>query len=261
MGSLVTHPVPLAILGALLLGFSYPAALALVARYYGPAGFLKHRIDRVLPGISGLSSWLVARDVLSFAVFLRSFYVRQVDWRGRRYKVRARGTLVRAEDLTMLRGLFLQAPLVRRFRRRRRRALSGQARGEVLSGIRPGSPSRRRWSRAPSSSTRRRIATKIRGHRPRGQEPRPGGDAHLHPILQIGREDGGDDQRASIETSRSASSAPRSPSRPRRALSPEAPSISSPATNSTSPSKSPTARLGATSRGFPIGTAEDDRSQ
>jgi hypothetical protein len=56
---------------------------------------LKQRIDRVL-GISGLSSWLlVERDVLSFIVFLSSFFVRQVDWQGRRYKVRAHGTLVR----------------------------------------------------------------------------------------------------------------------------------------------------------------------
>ena len=94
MGSLVTHPVPLAILGAVLLGFSYPAVLALVAALTARL-WLKHRIDRVL-GISGLSSWLlVQRDVLSFIVFLSSFFIRQVDWQGRRYKVRAHGTLVR----------------------------------------------------------------------------------------------------------------------------------------------------------------------
>jgi ceramide glucosyltransferase len=94
MGSLVTHPVPLAILGAVLLGFSYPATLALVAALTARL-WLKHRIDRVL-GISGLSSWLlVQRDVLSFMVFISSFFIRQVDWQGRRYKVRAHGTLVR----------------------------------------------------------------------------------------------------------------------------------------------------------------------
>ena len=94
MGSLVTHPVPLAILGALLLGFSYPAVLTLVAALAARL-WLKHRIDRVLK-IRGLSSWLlVKRDVLSFIVFLSSFFVRQVDWQGRRYKVRAHGTLVR----------------------------------------------------------------------------------------------------------------------------------------------------------------------
>ena len=94
LGSLITHPVPLAILGVLLLGFSYPAALALVAAIAARL-WLKHRIDRVL-SISGLSSWLlVQRDVLSFAVFIGSFFIRQVDWQGHRYKVLARGTLVR----------------------------------------------------------------------------------------------------------------------------------------------------------------------
>ena len=94
MGSLVTHPVPLAILGALLLGFSYPAAVDLVAAFTARL-WLKHRIDRVL-GISDLSPWLlVERDVLSFIVFLSSFFVRQVDWQGRRYKVHPSGTLVR----------------------------------------------------------------------------------------------------------------------------------------------------------------------
>jgi ceramide glucosyltransferase len=94
MGSLVTHPVPLAILGALLLGFSYAATLALAVAIASRL-WLKHRIDRAL-GINGLSSWLlVPRDVLSFMVFLSSFFVRQVDWQGQRYKVVASGTLVR----------------------------------------------------------------------------------------------------------------------------------------------------------------------
>jgi ceramide glucosyltransferase len=94
LGSLITHPVPLAILGALLLGFSAPALLAILAAITARL-WLKHRIDRVL-GISGLSPWLlVQRDVLSFIVFISSFFIRQVDWQGRRYKVRARGTLVR----------------------------------------------------------------------------------------------------------------------------------------------------------------------
>jgi ceramide glucosyltransferase len=94
LGSVVTHPVPLAILGALLLGFSYPATLALAVAIASRL-WLKHRIDRAL-GISGLSPWLlVPRDVLSFMVFLSSFFIRQVDWQGQRYKVVASGMLVR----------------------------------------------------------------------------------------------------------------------------------------------------------------------
>ena len=94
LGSVITHPVPLALLGVLLLGFSYPAILALAAAITARL-WLKQRIDRVL-GISGLSPrLLVPRDVLSFIVYLSSFFVRQVDWQGRRYKVHASGTLVR----------------------------------------------------------------------------------------------------------------------------------------------------------------------
>lgn len=94
LGSVLTHPVPLAILGALLLGFSYPVTLVLAVAIASRL-WLKHRIDHVL-GVSGLSSWLlVQRDVLSFIVFLSSFFVRQVDWQGRRYKVHPSGTLVR----------------------------------------------------------------------------------------------------------------------------------------------------------------------
>jgi len=84
----------LAILGVLLLGFTYPATLALAVAIASRL-WLKHRIDRAL-GISGLSPWLlVPRDVLSFMVFLSSFFIRQVDWQGQRYKVVASGMLVR----------------------------------------------------------------------------------------------------------------------------------------------------------------------
>jgi len=94
LGSLITHPVPLAILGALLLGFSTPSLLAILAAIAARL-WLKRRIDRVLD-ISGLSPWLlVQRDVLSFIVFISSFFIRQVDWQGHRYRVRAHGTLVR----------------------------------------------------------------------------------------------------------------------------------------------------------------------
>ena len=94
VGSVITHAVPLAILGTVLLQFSYPALLALAAALAARL-WLKHRIDRVL-GIKGLSPWLVVqRDVLSFAVFISSFFTGQVDWQGRRYKIHPGGTLVR----------------------------------------------------------------------------------------------------------------------------------------------------------------------
>ena len=93
-GSIITHALPLALIGASLLHFRRPALVAfllvLVARL-----MLKLRIDHML-GRPGPSSLLIPlRDVLSFAVFLGSFFTRQVDWRGSRYRVHEDGQLAR----------------------------------------------------------------------------------------------------------------------------------------------------------------------
>ena len=51
------------------------------------------RVDHTL-GVRSGRWWLVpVRDLLSFAVFVASFFVGVVSWRGRRYRVRADGTL------------------------------------------------------------------------------------------------------------------------------------------------------------------------
>jgi ceramide glucosyltransferase len=93
-GSIVTHVMPLAMLGAMLLGFSYPAVAtlgtALAARL-----FQKWQVDRFLQR-EVASLWLLpARDMLSFAVFIASLFVKQVDWRGLRYHVNVDGALIR----------------------------------------------------------------------------------------------------------------------------------------------------------------------
>ena len=61
--------------------------------------------------------------------------------------------------------------------------------------------------------------------------------AHLDPVLRVGRQGRGSDEAGRTRSSRSASSAPRSRSRLRRAWSPHRSSISSRATSSTSPCK------------------------
>ena len=44
---------------------------------------------------SSISWWLgPARDLLAFSVYIASFFVDVVSWHGRRYQVRADGTLV-----------------------------------------------------------------------------------------------------------------------------------------------------------------------
>jgi ceramide glucosyltransferase len=93
-GSMVTHVLPLALLGALLLGFSYSAVAVLGAAATARL-VQKSQMDRRL-GQRGPSLWLLpGRDILSFAVFISSFFTKEVDWRGLRYQVKPSGVLSR----------------------------------------------------------------------------------------------------------------------------------------------------------------------
>ena len=91
LGSIMTYPLPLALLGAIgvpgLGGWMVLAALA--ARF-----LLVARIDR-LCGARTAPPWLLPiRDILSFTLFLASFAVRSVDWRGQKLRIEARGRIV-----------------------------------------------------------------------------------------------------------------------------------------------------------------------
>lgn len=93
-GSGVTHALPLALLGVGLGGGSAAGfatlALVLICRLW-----LKRQVDRVSGEAAG-GAWLMPlRDVLSLAVFLASFFVRAVSWRGAQFRVDAHGTLRR----------------------------------------------------------------------------------------------------------------------------------------------------------------------
>ncbi|MGB7034186.1 MAG: bacteriohopanetetrol glucosamine biosynthesis glycosyltransferase HpnI [Xanthobacteraceae bacterium] len=90
-GLAVTHAVPLALLGLLFGGIS-PAALtiivALACRYA-----LALELDSAF-ALRGRRLWLLPlRDLLSFAIFLASFFGRDIEWRGQRYDVRPDKTL------------------------------------------------------------------------------------------------------------------------------------------------------------------------
>lgn len=91
-GSVVTQPVVLAALAVSLLALpvAAPAMLA-VALLCRAASALA--IDRAL-GLKKLPLYLLpVRDLLSFAVFLASFFVRKVAWRDRTFRVGPRGDL------------------------------------------------------------------------------------------------------------------------------------------------------------------------
>ena len=94
-GSVVTHPLPLALLGAALAGTS-PAPLALLALLAAALAarlILAYRVGRIASE-RPVSLWLLPlRDMLSFLLFGIAFGVRSVDWRGSRLHMQAKGRL------------------------------------------------------------------------------------------------------------------------------------------------------------------------
>jgi len=92
LGSGVTHAVVLALLGAVLQRGAAPALAVLIL-----AAACRAWMIRRLAEVTASAKepwWLFAvRDILSFAVFVRSFFVRIVDWRGARFRVDLRGGL------------------------------------------------------------------------------------------------------------------------------------------------------------------------
>jgi ceramide glucosyltransferase len=91
-GSIVTHAIPLALLGLIVTGFGLAGWCALgttlVARI-----MLKWRIDKAFRGPAG-PYWLIpVRDVLSFCVFLASLFGTAVVWQNEHLKVHGDGAL------------------------------------------------------------------------------------------------------------------------------------------------------------------------
>lgn len=95
-GMLLTYPLPLALLALLVAGPNVLTgavlALALASRLC-----LVFQSRRFLH-LRGGDLWLLPlRDVLSFAVFVASFFGHTVDWRGTRYVADANGALAQLE--------------------------------------------------------------------------------------------------------------------------------------------------------------------
>jgi ceramide glucosyltransferase len=90
-GLAITHAVPIALLG-LLFGGLTPAALILVAAL-ACRFVLALELDSAF-ALRGRWLWLLPlRDLISFAIFLASFFGRDIEWRGQRYGVQADKTL------------------------------------------------------------------------------------------------------------------------------------------------------------------------
>jgi ceramide glucosyltransferase len=90
--SFITHAVPLALFGAALSRFAIPAdavlAVTLVSRFC-----LKWSVERKFSIFAGPALALPLRDLLSFLIFLASFFGEDVHWRGSRFAVTQGGQL------------------------------------------------------------------------------------------------------------------------------------------------------------------------
>jgi ceramide glucosyltransferase len=93
IGSGLTHALPLALIGAALRGFD-AWALAAILTALTCRLFLKYRITREFDLPNPDYALLVARDILSFIVYLASFWTTRVSWRGQDFAVAQDGTLL-----------------------------------------------------------------------------------------------------------------------------------------------------------------------
>jgi ceramide glucosyltransferase len=90
--SAIAYPVALGLLSVALLP-AQPVTVAVIVVALVARVVLALRVDHTLAVPPG-RWWLApARDVLSFLIFVASFFVRSITWRGRRYRVRPDGTL------------------------------------------------------------------------------------------------------------------------------------------------------------------------
>jgi ceramide glucosyltransferase len=136
-GSIITHAFPLALIAALIgitaESLGPAAALGLGAASFGCRLALLRQIEQTFD-LEPHSRWLVPlRDILSFTVFVFSFFGRSAWWRGRRYRfVSGESWLMQGVRQSHDAHTFSSSTVVRRLRRRRRRALSNAARGEIF---------------------------------------------------------------------------------------------------------------------------------
>lgn len=87
-GAVITHPLPLALLGAAF----HPAVGAAVAlAALGMRLLAAQVVDRVAGEVTAAKWLLPLRDLLSLAVYVASFAVRSVEWRGERLRMAADG--------------------------------------------------------------------------------------------------------------------------------------------------------------------------
>jgi ceramide glucosyltransferase len=92
IGSGVTHCLPLALVGAMMTSMG-GFALALAGAALAARLVLAVQVDRAAGQSSGPKWLLPLRDILSFCIYLTTFFGNRVEWRGARFKVARDGRM------------------------------------------------------------------------------------------------------------------------------------------------------------------------
>jgi ceramide glucosyltransferase len=93
IGSGLTHALPLALIGAALRGFD-GLGLAAILGALTCRLFLKYRLTREFDLPNPDYALVVLRDILSFVIYLATFWSARVSWRGQDFAVARDGTLL-----------------------------------------------------------------------------------------------------------------------------------------------------------------------
>jgi ceramide glucosyltransferase len=97
-GSIMGMPLPLALIGLAFLPAS-PIAWATLGLAFLCRAALKKIVDRSAGAVTGSILLLPVRDLLTFVVFVASFFVRSIDWRGGTLKMTKHGRIVAAPEI------------------------------------------------------------------------------------------------------------------------------------------------------------------
>lgn len=92
LATLVTYPLPLALAAWVVPGTGLYGAAAVLAAF-GARFVLKLSVERAFKTYAGPLWLLPIRDIISFVVFLLSFFGQQVAWRGARFQVGPSGAM------------------------------------------------------------------------------------------------------------------------------------------------------------------------
>lgn len=91
-GTLITYPIPLAIAAIALHGVGFFSIASFLVTV-GARIVLKFSVESAFKTCAGPLWLMPVRDIISFAVFLLSFFGQKVAWRGARYEVRPSGAM------------------------------------------------------------------------------------------------------------------------------------------------------------------------